>query len=86
MDSAAFLLISMVRLNVLYTPRKGPVERSTMRKVILTLLVVLVFAVPALAEKDQEQFDHKNVYDAFSELKLKPSTGVTLEEEVKRPL
>jgi hypothetical protein len=52
-----------------------------MRKVIFSLFL-LVFAVPALADKQQDQFDQKDVYDAFGELKLKPSTGVTLEEDV----
>ena len=53
-----------------------------MRKVIFSLLFLLVFAVPALADKQEDQFDQENVYDAFGELQLKPSTGVTLEEDV----
>jgi hypothetical protein len=52
-----------------------------MRHFILTLVLV-VFANPALADKRQDEFDKKNVYDAFGELKLKPSPGVTLEEDV----
>jgi hypothetical protein len=35
-----------------------------------------------LADKQQDEFDKRNVYDAFGELKLKPSPGVTLEEDV----
>jgi hypothetical protein len=50
-----------------------------MRKVIFSLFI-LVFSIPALADKDQ--FDQKNVYDAFDELKLTPSLGVTLEEDM----
>jgi hypothetical protein len=35
-----------------------------------------------LADKQQDEFDNRNVYDAFGELKLKPSPGATLEEDV----
>ena len=42
-------------------------------------LFLLFLAIPALAD---DQFDQKSVYDAFGELKLKPSTGVTLEQDV----
>ena len=52
-----------------------------MRKVIFCLFLI-VFAGPTLADEQQDQFDQKNVYDAFGELGLKPSTGVTLEEDV----
>lgn len=52
-----------------------------MRKVIFSLLLLIV-TVPALADEQQDQFDTKNVYDAFGELKPKPSTGVTVEENV----
>jgi hypothetical protein len=45
-------------------------------------LLLLVLAAPAIAEKQLDQLDQKNVYDAFRELQLKPSTGVTLEEDV----
>jgi hypothetical protein len=51
-----------------------------MRYFIVTLFLVL--ATPALADKEQDEFDRKNIYDAFSELRLKPSAGVTLEEDV----
>ena len=34
------------------------------------------------ADKQQDEFDKRNVYDAFGELKLTPSPGVTLEEDV----
>ena len=49
-----------------------------MQKVIFGLFL-LFLAIPALAD---DQFDQKSVYDAFGELKLKPSTGVTLEQDV----
>jgi|tagenome__1003787_1003787.scaffolds.fasta_scaffold20938078_3 hypothetical protein len=52
-----------------------------MRNVIFSLFL-LVHAAPALADKQQDEFDQKNVYEAFAELKLKPSPGVTLEEDV----
>jgi hypothetical protein len=52
-----------------------------MQKVIFSLFL-LIIVVPASADKQQDQFDQKNVYDAFGELKLEPSTGVTLEEDV----
>jgi len=52
-----------------------------MRKAIFSLFL-LVFAVPSWADEQQDQFDRKNVYDAFGELTLKPSMGVTLEEDV----
>src|SRR5262245_35239712 len=45
-------------------------------------VVLLVLAVPAIADKKQDQFEQKNVYDAFGELQFKPSMGVTLEEDV----
>jgi len=51
-----------------------------MRYFIVALFLVL--ATPALADKEQDEFDRKNIYDAFSELRLKPSAGVTLEEDV----
>jgi hypothetical protein len=52
-----------------------------MRKLIFGLFL-FVFAVPVWADEQQDQFDQKNVYDAFGELKLTPLTGVTLEEYV----
>jgi hypothetical protein len=55
--------------------------RATMRHFILTLVLV-VFANPALADKQQDEFDKRNVYDVFGELTPKPSSGVTLEEDV----
>jgi hypothetical protein len=56
-------------------------EGSRMGKVIFSLFL-LVFAVPAWADKQQDQSDQKNVYDAFDELKLEPSAGVAFEENV----
>jgi|SRR3954467_6143833 hypothetical protein len=50
-----------------------------MRKVILTFFL-LVIPVAAMAEKQQDQ-DQRNIYDSFRDL-LKPSAGVTLEEDV----
>jgi hypothetical protein len=60
---------------------KGPIGGVDMRNVIFSLFL-LVLAAPALADKQQDEFDQKNVYDAFAELKVKPSKGVTLEEDV----
>jgi hypothetical protein len=45
-------------------------------------LFLLVFATPVLADKQQDEFDKRSVYDAFAELKPKLSPGVTLEEDV----
>jgi hypothetical protein len=52
-----------------------------MRCFILVLFLVVLVS-PALADKQQDEFDKRNVYDAFGELKLQPSPGVTLEEDV----
>ena len=48
----------------------------------ILVLFLLVLVAPALADKQQDEFDERDVYDAFGELKLKPSPGVTLEEDV----
>jgi hypothetical protein len=61
---------------------KGPLFGGVdMRNVIFSLFL-LFLAAPAVADKQQEKFEQKNVYDAFADFNPKPSTEVTLEEHV----
>jgi hypothetical protein len=55
--------------------------RPKMRWILVGVLL-LVIAVPAIADQKQDEFDQKNVYEAFGELKIQPSPGVRLEEDV----